>query len=165
MLNSVDGRIRVWRQRNTSFQQEHIVSKTAFGGGGFTVWGCLSLSCKLDLCALNVTLTGQMYRDQTLRPLVVPYVDCHPLSSRQIIINNNARPHRARRVEDYLQQEATEYCLPWPAMSLDMNPIEHVWHYLRRNVNARTPKSQNIQELGTAWLRNGNSTLNAESEA
>ena len=95
MLNYVDGRIRVWRQRNTSFLQEHIVGKTAFGGGGFTVWGCLSLNCKLDLYAVDGTLTGQMYRDQTLRPLVVPYVDCHPLSNRQILLNNNARPHRA----------------------------------------------------------------------
>ena len=38
MLNPVDGRIRVWRQKNTAFLQEHIVDTTAFGGGGFPVW-------------------------------------------------------------------------------------------------------------------------------
>ena len=78
MLNPVDGRIRVWRQRNTAFLQEHIVGTTAFGGGGFTVWGCFSLNCKLDLYVLDGTLTGQKYRDQPLRPFVVPHFDCHP---------------------------------------------------------------------------------------
>ena len=71
LWNPVDGRIRVWRQRNTSFLQEHIVGTTAFGRGGIIVCGCFSLNCKLDLYVLDGTLTGQKYRDQILRPLVV----------------------------------------------------------------------------------------------
>ena len=102
MLYLVDGRIRVWRKRNTAFLQEHIVGTTAFGGGCFTVWRCFSLNCKLDLYVLDGTLTGQKYRDQILRPLVVPHFDCHPLASRPILMDANARPHRARRVQDYL---------------------------------------------------------------
>jgi transposase len=151
-LIPVDGRVRVWRQRNTAFQQEHIVGTTAFGGGGVTVWGCFSLTCKIDLYVLDGTLTGQKYRDEILRPLVVPHFDCHPLASRPILMDDNARPHRARIAQDYLQQEAIEL-LPWPAMSPDMNPIEHLWDYLGRKVNARTPKCQNIQELRTALVQ------------
>ena len=97
---------------------------TAFGGAGVTVWGCFSLNCKLDLYVLDGTLTGQKYRDQTLCPLVVPHFDCHPLTSRPILMDANVRPHRACIVQNYLQQEAIEL-LPWPAMSPDMNPVEH----------------------------------------
>ena len=114
MLNPVDGRIRVWRQRNTAFLQEHIVDTTAFGGGGFPVWEWFSLNCRLDLYVLDGTLTGQMYHDQTLCPLVVPHFDCHPLASRPILMGDNARPHRARIVQDYLQQEAIELCIGQP---------------------------------------------------
>ena len=66
LLNPVDGRVRVWRQRNTAFEQEHIVGTTAFGGGGVTVWGCFSLTCKIDLYVLGGTLTGQKYRDDSV---------------------------------------------------------------------------------------------------
>ena len=87
-----------------------------FGGGAFTVWGCFSLNCKLDLYVLDGTLTGHKYGDQTLRPLDAPHVDCHPLASRAILIDDNARPQRARRVQDYLQQEEMEQylCQPCP---------------------------------------------------
>jgi hypothetical protein len=51
------------RVRNTSFQDNHILGTTAFGGGGVTVWGCFSFDCKLDLYILDGNLTGQKYRD------------------------------------------------------------------------------------------------------
>ena len=66
---------------------------TAFGGGGFTVWGCFSLNCKIDLYVIDGTLRGQKYRDQILRSLVVPHFDGHPLASRPILMDGNARPH------------------------------------------------------------------------
>jgi hypothetical protein len=37
LLRPTDGRARVWHQRNTSFQDNHILGTTAFGGGGVTV--------------------------------------------------------------------------------------------------------------------------------
>ena len=64
-------------------------------------------------------------------------------------MDDDAGPHWARIC---LQQEAIEL-LPWPTMSPDMNPIEHLWDYLGRKVNAHTPKCQNIQELRTALLQ------------
>ena len=72
---------------------------TAFGGGGFTGWGCFSLICKIDLYIIDGTLRGQKYRDPILRSLVVPHFDGHPLASRPILMDVNARahnPHSAR---------------------------------------------------------------------
>jgi hypothetical protein len=49
------------------------------------------------------------------------------------------------------------YCayvtIPWPAMSQDMNPIEHVWDFIGRKINQRNPKCQTIDELRTAILQ------------
>ena len=67
-------------------------------------------------------------------------------------MDDNARPHRARIVQHVLQQEAVQ-TIPWPAISPDMNPIEHVWDFIGRKINQRNPKCQNIDELRTAILQ------------
>ena len=67
-------------------------------------------------------------------------------------MDDNARPHRAQIVQHFLQQEALQ-TIPWPAMSPDMNPIEHVWDFIGRKINQRNPKCQNIDELRTAILQ------------
>jgi hypothetical protein len=119
------------------------------GVGGVTVWGCFSFDCKLDLYVLDGNLTGQKYRDNVLAPRVVPHVDNHALADRPMFMDDNARPHRARICTTFLQQEAVQ-TIPWPAMSPDMNPLEHVWDYIGRKINQRNLKCQNIDELRTA---------------
>ena len=67
-------------------------------------------------------------------------------------MDDNARPHRARIIQHFLQQEAVQ-TIAWPAMSPDMNPIEHVWDFIGRKINQRNPKCQTIDELRTAILQ------------
>jgi hypothetical protein len=55
-------------------------------------------------------------------PVVVPHFDNHPLATRPVYMDDNARPHRSRGVTAYLQSEVVTY-VPWPAMSPDLNHI------------------------------------------
>ena len=87
-----------------------------------------------------------------LAPRVVPHFDKHALADRPMFMDNNARPHRARIVQHFLQQEAVQ-TIPWPVMSQDMNPIGHVWDFIGRKINQRNPKCQNIDELRAAILQ------------
>jgi hypothetical protein len=86
-----------------------------------------------------------------LAPRVVPHFDNHALADRPMFMDDNARPHRAQIVH-FLQQEAVQK-IPWPAMSPDMNPIEHVCDFIGRKINQRNPKCQHIDELRTAILQ------------
>ena len=129
-----------------------MLGTTAFGGGGVTVWGCFSIDCKLDLYVLDGNLTGQKYRDNVLAPRVVPHFDNHALVDRPMFMDDNAWRHRARIVQHFLQQEVVQ-TIPCPAMSPDMNPIEHVWDFIGRKINQHNPKCQYIDELRTAILQ------------
>ena len=49
-------------------------------------------------------------------------------------MDDNARPHRARIVREFRQQQAID-TFQWPAMSPNMNPVEHAWDFIDRKVN------------------------------
>ncbi|GFT27755.1 transposable element Tcb2 transposase [Trichonephila clavipes] len=44
---------------------------------------------------------------------------------------DNARPYTARVAQDFLRHFQT---LPWPALSPDLSPVEHVWDQLKRQI-------------------------------
>ena len=75
-----------------------------------------------------------MYIDEILQPVVVPYIQT--MEPGALLQDDNARPHRARIVDAYLQQQHITR-INWPACSPDLSPIEHVWDQLGRAVQAR----------------------------
>jgi transposase len=113
------------------------------------VWGCISHDCKLDLVTIQGNLTGDQYFRDVLQPVVVPHFDNHLLATRPVYMDDNAKPHRSRAVTAYLQSEAVT-SVPLPAMSPDLNPIEHIWNKLGRRIKAREPPVQNIRQLEAA---------------
>jgi len=52
-----------------------------------------------------------------------------------VLVQNNATPHRARRTTQLLADEQVEV-MEWPPMSPDMNPIEHVWDHIGRQIRS-----------------------------
>jgi transposase len=115
------------------------------------VWGFISHDCKLDLVTIQGNLTGDQYISDILQP-VVPHFNNHPLATRPVYMDDNARPHHSRAVTTYLQSEAMT-SVPWPAMSPDLNPIEHIWDMLGHHIQAREPPVQNICQLEAALDR------------
>ena len=67
------------------------------------------------------TVKAQRYRDKVLEPHVQLFRGA--VGPHFIFIDDNARPHRAHLVDDYLEREDIQN-MDWPAMSPDMNPIE-----------------------------------------
>jgi hypothetical protein len=141
-----DGRVRIWRQPHTAYVERNIVETVPFGGGSVMVWEYVSYDCKLDFITVRGNLNGQNYRQNILEASVVPHFDNHPLNTRPVFVDDNARPHRARVVTDYLH-DVSITTLPWPVRSPDLNQIEHIWDFIGRRVKERTPPVQTLNEL------------------
>jgi transposase len=107
---------------------------------------CISHDCKLELVTIQGNLTGDQCIRDVLQPVDVPHFDNHPLATRPVYMDDNARPHRSRAVTAYLQSEAVT-SVPWPAMIPELNHIEHIWDILGRRIQVREPPVQNIRQL------------------
>ncbi|GFV24664.1 transposable element Tcb2 transposase [Trichonephila clavipes] len=143
-------RIFNWRDRGSRNNPAFMHERVKFGGGGVLVCGGISIDGRTDLYIIrDGPLTARRYRDEILRPIVIPYAAA--IGDEFILMDDNCRPHRANLVEDFLFEEEIVR-MEWPACSPDMNPIEHVWDALGRRVAGRQPPPQTLQELERALL-------------
>jgi hypothetical protein len=124
---------------------------------------------------LWVVALGQKYHDNVLVPRVVPHCDNHALADRPMFMDDNARQHRARIVQHFIQQEAVQKI---PGLSdyhqertnptysqMKNNPRQlhpHPQNVVLKwrvslapfpKINQRNPKCHNCYELRTAILQ------------
>ncbi|GFX38611.1 transposable element Tc3 transposase [Trichonephila clavipes] len=68
----------------------------------------------------------------------------------------NAPCHRVVLIDDFLETVNIQ-CMSWPANSPDLNPIEHVWDMLGRQIAALSHPPSSVTELmralQEAWNR------------
>ncbi len=128
-------------------------------GGGVMVWAGVCCGKQTQVHFMNGVLNTQRYRDEIMRPIVVPFIHDHHL----VLQHDNARPRVARICTKFLEAENI-LVLTWPAYSPDMSPIEYVWDALDRRIRQRVPVPANIQKLRTAieeeWTNIPQATIN-----
>ena len=109
------------------------------------VWGGIMGRRKTNLIVVQGNLNAQGYINQILQAEAVRFLQRH---GPAILMHDNARPHVARICRQS-QNRNNVNVLPWPAVSPDMNTIEHIWDYLGRKVRARG-NVHNLRDLENA---------------
>ncbi|GFT39331.1 transposable element Tcb1 transposase [Trichonephila clavipes] len=103
-LEPDDKCIRIWRKQGTRNQSQNITEHHAFRGGSIMVWVGNSLGYRTDLHIFKRgSVTAVRYRDEVLEHIVRLYAAAVGLTF--VLMNDNARPHRADIVDDYLESE------------------------------------------------------------
>jgi hypothetical protein len=101
------------------------------------VWGGVSQHHQTELVVIAGNLNTVRYREDILLSHVVPFLQAHP----------DMRMPPAILLVLCMISCKTEMpvfsVLPWPAKSLYLNPIEHVWDLLDQRVRARDQWKQN----------------------
>ncbi|GFV67246.1 transposable element Tcb2 transposase [Trichonephila clavipes] len=126
-LSSDSHRILIWRERGSRNDPSNIIQRDRYGGRGVLVWGGIMLGSRTDLHIFDAGAMGLQF----------------------LLMDDNAPYHRTVAAEQLLESEDIER-MDWPARSLDLNPIEHVWDCLGRRLAARTLPPVTIRELRLA---------------
>ncbi|GFT21491.1 transposable element Tcb2 transposase [Trichonephila clavipes] len=93
-----------WRDRGSRINPAFVLESVRFGGCGVLAYGGISIDGPTDLYIIrDGPLTARRYRDEILRPIVVPYAAA--IGDDFILMDDNCRPHRANLVEDFLFEE------------------------------------------------------------
>ena len=152
-VHALDNRIRIYRRRGERFNDACVLQRDRWGGIRVMTWGGITHNMRVGpVFFLNQGqgqgrgVTAQRYIHEVLQPQVVPFFEQH---QNFLLQQDNARPHTARVTQDFLQRHGIPL-LPHPARSPDLNPIEHFWDEIGRQLQGRQQMLQTEQDLREA---------------
>ncbi|KAK3531532.1 hypothetical protein QTP70_024909 [Hemibagrus guttatus] len=112
-------------------------------GGSVMVWGCFAASGPGRLAVINGTMNSAVYQ-KILKENVRPSVCDLKLKGTWVLQQDNDPKHTSKSTSEWLKKNKMK-TLEWPSQSPDLNPIEMLWHDLKKVVHARKPS--NVAEL------------------
>jgi len=112
-------------------------------------WGVFHHGGKCDLHIVDGNLDQYQYL-QIPEARLLPFARL-TFGHNFVYQNDKARSHIARRVVNFMETEGTEH-MEWPAVYMDMNPIDNIWSDVTRTIDASANQPTNLAELRQAVI-------------
>ncbi len=138
----------VYRKRNEAFKENNTVATVKYGGGSKMFWGCFAASGTGCLDCVNDIMKSDDYQ-RILGHNIAASVRKLRLHQRSWVFQqDNVPKHTSKSTQKWLQTKHWRI-LKWPAMSPNLNPIEHPWKDLKTAVGRKHPSNLNDLEQST----------------
>jgi hypothetical protein len=144
-----DGIRWVRRRNGEALKDCHVKKRVQGGGGSVMVWGCITATGFGRLHQVEGRLNAKSYIELLSESLPPTFSDFKLNKRTTLFQQDNAPCHAAKLTKTFFNSRKIK-TLPWPANSLDMNIIEHVWNMLDIRLGQRSRKPTNKDQLWAA---------------
>lgn len=145
-----DGTAYVRRPVGKRMDPKYQLPTVKHGGGSVMVWGCFSRDGVGPIHRIEGIMDQVVYKG-IIKDQMLPHARAF-MSRGWIFQQDNDPKHTAKSVKEFFKEKKIRV-LEWPSQSPDLNPIEHLWEHLERQLGGRKPSSKDdlFSQLEEAW--------------
>ncbi|GFU03065.1 transposable element Tc1 transposase [Trichonephila clavipes] len=146
VIHHADGRVRIRRLPGEQLLPQCTVGHTQAGGGGIMLWGTFSWASLGLVVVVEQTMNATGYLN-IIADQLHPYMTSVFPAGNGMFEQENAPCYKAKIVLEWFQEHAELQLMSLPPNSPDLNPIEHIWDVMGRQLRVQRPPIRNISDL------------------
>jgi hypothetical protein len=147
-----DGCRYMWKRQGDPLRDREVDPTVKFGGGNIMVWGCTGWNGPGILVEVEGKMDATQYVEILEEGLLESIQQLKIPEEEVISQQDNDLKHTSRIAAKWFEEQGINI-LDWPAQSPDINPIEHLWHLLKRRITGCE------KPVGGVWERWGRASV------